>query len=131
MFMQLLAERKRYGSSLIESKFEAREFEMRNFIMALSAAAVVIPTTMAVPVSGAEARRHHYTPRVYTRNGHTYCRHSDGTTGLIIGGVGGAVAGSAIAGRGNGTLGAIIGGVGGALGGRAIDRSMTASRRCR
>ena len=124
MFMQPLAERKRYGSGLIESKVEAREFDMRNFIMALSAAAVVIPTTMAVPVSGAEARRHHhYAPRVYTRNGHTYCRHSDGTTGLIVGGVGGAVAGSAIAGRGNGTLGAIIGGVGGALGGRAIDRS--------
>jgi uncharacterized protein YcfJ len=116
---------------LIESKVEAREFDMRNFIMALSAAAVVIPTTMAVPVSGAEARRHHYAPRVYTRNGHTYCRHSDGTTGLIVGGVGGAVVGSQIAGRGNGTLGAIIGGVGGALGGRAIDRSMTASRRCR
>ena len=132
MFMQPLAERKRYGSGLIESKVEAREFDMRNFIMALSAAAVVIPTTMAVPVSGAEARRHHHcAPRVYTRNGHTYCRHSDGTTGLIVGGVGGAVAGSAIAGRGNGTLGAIIGGVGGALGGRAIDRSMTASRRCR
>ena len=80
---------------------------MRNFIMALSAASLVIPATMAVPVSGAEARRHHYTPRVYTRNGHTYCRHSDGTTGLIAGGVGGA------------------------LGGRAIDRSMTAKKRCR
>ena len=58
-------------------------------------------------------------------------RHSDGTTGLIVGGVGGAVVGSSIAGRGNGTLGAIIGGVGGALGGRAIDRSMTAHKRCR
>ena len=105
---------------------------MRNFIMALSAASLAIPATMAVPVSGAEAKRHHhYTPRVYTRNGHTYCRHSDGTTGLIVGGVGGAVVGSQIAGRGNGTLGAILGGVGGALGGRAIDRSMTAHKRCR
>jgi hypothetical protein len=102
---------------------------MRNFIMALSAASLVIPATMAVPVSGAEARRHHYAPRVYTRNGHTYCRHSDGTTGLIAGGVGGALVGNAVI--GHGALGAIVGGVGGALGGRAIDRSMTAGKRCR
>lgn len=103
---------------------------MRNFIMALSAASLVIPASMAVPVSGAEARRHHhYQPRVYTRNGHTYCRHSDGTTGLIIGGVGGALVGNAII--GHGALGPILGGVGGAFGGRAIDRSMTAKRRCR
>ncbi|GAA0323637.1 hypothetical protein GCM10009087_37420 [Sphingomonas oligophenolica] len=103
---------------------------MRNFIMALSAASLAIPATMAIPVSGAEARRHHHYPaRVYTRNGHTYCRHSDGTTGLIVGGVGGAVVGDAII--GHGPLGAIVGGVGGALGGRAIDRSMTAKKRCR
>jgi hypothetical protein len=130
MFMQLLAEGERYGSSLIESKSQQGSFTMRKFIMALSAASLMIPASMAVPVSGAQAKRH-YTPRVYTRNGHTYCRHSDGTTGLIVGGVGGAVVGSSIAGRGNGTLGAILGGVGGALGGRAIDRSMTAKKRCR
>lgn len=102
---------------------------MRNFIMALSAASLAIPATMMVPVSAAQARHHHYAPRVYTRNGHTYCRHSDGTTGLIAGGVGGALLGSAII--GHGALGPIIGGVGGAFGGRAIDRSMTAKRRCR
>ena len=129
MFMKLLAGWVRYGSSLIEGKFHKGVFSMRSFIMALSAASLVIPATMAVPVSGAEARRHHYTPRVYTRNGHTYCRHSDGTTGLIAGGVGGALVGNAII--GHGALGAIVGGVGGALGGRAIDRSMTAKKRCR
>jgi hypothetical protein len=70
MFMKPPARWKRYGSSLIESKVVAREFIMRKFIMALSAASLVIPASMAVPVSGAEAKRH-YTPRVYTRNGHT------------------------------------------------------------
>ncbi|MES1973912.1 MAG: glycine zipper 2TM domain-containing protein [Pseudomonadota bacterium] len=105
---------------------------MRNFLMALSAASLVIPITMAVPTTKAEARKKHYTPRVYRgRDGRTYCRHSDGTTGLIVGGVGGALLGSQIAGRGDSTLGAVIGGVGGALGGRAIDRSMTANKRCR
>ena len=128
MFMKLFAARERYGTSLIESKFHKGAFPMRSFIMALSAASLVIPASMAVPVAGAQAKRH-YTPRVYTRNGHTYCRHSDGTTGLIAGGVGGAVVGNAII--GHGALGAIVGGVGGALGGRAIDRSMTAKKRCR
>ena len=108
---------------------------MRNFIMALSAASLVIPVSMAIPTTQAEARhRHHrhYTPHVYRgRDGRTYCRHSDGTTGLIVGGVGGALLGNSLAGNGDKTLGTVLGGVGGAFGGRAIDRSMTADRRCR
>lgn len=106
---------------------------MRTFILALSAASVVIPATMIAPAGPAEARRHrHYEPRVYQgRDGRTYCRHSDGTTGLIVGGVGGALLGNSIAGRGDKTLGAVLGGVAGAFGGRAIDRASTADRRCR
>jgi len=106
---------------------------MRTFIMALSAASLVIPVTMVVPTTQAEAHRDRkYKPRVFQgRDGRTYCRHSDGTTGLIAGGVGGAVLGNSIAGRGDKTLGTVIGGVAGAFGGRAIDRSMTANRRCR
>jgi hypothetical protein len=67
--------------------------------------------------------------RIYRgRDGRYYCRRSDGTTGLIIGGIAGAVLGSAIApGRSN-TIGALIGGAGGALAGRAIDRNNV---RCR
>jgi uncharacterized protein YcfJ len=101
---------------------------MRKLILALSAIAVTVPT-IAIPTA-ADARRH-YAPRVYTRNGHTYCRHSDGTTGLIVGGVGGALIGNGIAGHGDKTLGTVLGGVAGAFGGRAIDRSMTAKDRCR
>lgn len=106
---------------------------MRNLILALSAVSLAIPATMVLPVEKAEARKHrHYKPRAYTgSDGRRYCRHSDGTTGLIAGGVGGALLGNSIAGRGDKTLGTVIGGVAGAFGGRAIDRTLTADRRCR
>lgn len=51
-----------------------------------------------------------------------YCRHSDGTTGLIIGGVAGGVLGNVIAPGDSKTLGTLIGAGGGALLGRAIDQ---------
>lgn len=55
--------------------------------------------------------------------GRYYCRRSDGTTGLIVGGVAGALIGREVAGRrGDRTVGAILGAAGGALLGRAIDR---------
>ncbi len=47
----------------------------------------------------------------------------DTTGGTIIGGVGGAVAGSALAGRGDRGVGALLGGLGGALIGNAIASS--------
>ena len=62
------------------------------------------------------------------RDGRQYCRRRDGTTGLLIGGAVGGLAGHEIAGRGDRTLGAILGAAGGALLGRAIDRS---NSRCR
>ncbi len=67
--------------------------------------------------------------RVWRGNdGRTYCRRSDGTTGLLIGGALGGVLGNSVAGRGDRTLGTILGLAGGALLGREIDRS---NSRCR
>lgn len=67
--------------------------------------------------------------RVYAgRDGRYYCRRSDGTTGLIVGGIAGGALGAAIAPGGSGLLGAIIGGVGGAVAGKAVDRNNV---RCR
>lgn len=55
-------------------------------------------------------------------DGRTYCRRSDGTTGLIIGAAGGALLGREVAGRrGDRTLGAILGGAAGALLGKSLD----------
>lgn len=61
-------------------------------------------------------------------DGRYYCRRNDGTTGLLVGGVAGAVVGQGVAGRGDRTLGAILGAAGGALLGKAIDQS---NARCR
>lgn len=62
------------------------------------------------------------------RDGRYYCRKTDGTTGLLIGGAVGGLLGHEVAGRGDRTLGAIIGAAGGALLGRAVDRG---NSRCR
>jgi hypothetical protein len=51
-----------------------------------------------------------------------YCKRDDGTTGLIIGGVGGGVLGNIIAPGGYKTLGTIIGAGAGALIGRQVDK---------
>lgn len=62
-------------------------------------------------------------------DGRYYCRRSNGTTGLLIGGAAGALLGREIAGRGGDrTLGAILGAAGGALLGREIARG---GSRCR
>ncbi|MEP7221896.1 MAG: hypothetical protein ABI673_04415 [Novosphingobium sp.] len=61
--------------------------------------------------------------RIYRgSNGRYYCRRNDGTTGLIIGAVGGGLLGNAIAPQGSETLGTLLGGGAGALIGRAIGR---------
>ncbi|WP_298286296.1 glycine zipper 2TM domain-containing protein [Novosphingobium sp.] len=60
--------------------------------------------------------------RVYRgRDNRYYCRRSDGSTGLIVGGLGGAALGALIAPGDSRPLGAIIGAIGGAAAGAAID----------
>ncbi len=64
--------------------------------------------------------------RIYRgQDGRTYCRRSDGTTGLVVGAVGGGVLGNLV---GGGTLGTLLGAGGGALLGRSVDRGNV---RCR
>jgi len=130
---------------------------MRKTLLALCAAAVALPAPVLAdppPWAPAHGRRAHeeaynyspyraydtrhrrYRERRLTRNdyvwrgndGRYYCRRSDGTTGLIIGGAVGALLGSQIAGRGDRTIGALLGGAGGALLGRSVDRGQL---RCR
>ncbi|MGH6617803.1 glycine zipper 2TM domain-containing protein [Sphingomonas sp.] len=104
---------------------------MRSFIMALTAASLVIPATMAFPSAQAEARKRNHEYREWRgRDGRTYCRKPNGTTGLIVGGVAGALVGRTIDTRGDRTVGTLGGAVAGGLLGREIDRG-SSKRRCR
>lgn len=103
---------------------------MRKAILAIVAVSLAVPVSMAVPTEGAQARKHYREREWRGRDGRTYCRKSNGTTGLIVGGVGGALAGRAIDTRGDRATGTILGAAGGALLGREIDRGGS-SRRCR
>ena len=85
---------------------------MRKIIMTAAAFAVTMPVSMTFATGQAGAQT--YRDRSYVR-----CKKHGGTTGAVLGGVGGALLGSAIGGTG-----ATIAGAGaGALGGRAIERS--------
>jgi hypothetical protein len=67
--------------------------------------------------------------RIYRgQDGRYYCRRSDGTTGLIVGGVAGGILGNIIAPGGSETLGTIIGAAAGAAIGREVERGEV---RCR
>ncbi|HSJ79439.1 MAG TPA: glycine zipper 2TM domain-containing protein [Erythrobacter sp.] len=76
-----------------------------------------------------DGRRLGRNDRVWRGNDGRYrCKRNDGTTGLVIGAVGGALAGRAVDTRGDRSLGTILGAVGGGLLGREIDRG---GARCR
>ena len=67
--------------------------------------------------------------RIYRGNDNRYyCRRRDGTTGLIVGALGGGVLGNVIAPGGSKTLGSIIGGSLGAVVGKSIDRNNVSCR---
>ncbi len=87
---------------------------MRKTLLALTAASLTLPA-IAVP-SAADARHRTYRGQAYSN---TYCHGRSGTTGTIVGAVGGGLLGHALVG---GTAGTLIGAGAGALGGRSIER---------
>lgn len=123
---------------------------MRRMILGAAAAALSVPafgapalaaTSASAPEAASVAidqdrqdRRGRYA-RYYDRNGRysgpTWrddrgryrCRKPDGTTGLLVGGVAGALVGRTIDTRGDRSAGTVIGAVAGALAGREIERS--------
>jgi hypothetical protein len=96
---------------------------------------MAVPATMAVPIEPADAQSRYYRNGYYQgptwrgRDGRMYCRRSNGTVGLIVGGAAGALIGREIDGGRSRTAGTIIGAAAGALVGREIARS--GRRRCR
>ena len=70
--------------------------------------------------------------RVYRgRDGRYYCRRSDGTTGLIVGGIAGGVLGNIIAPGDSKTIGTLLGALGGAAVGAGVSQGRGNDFRCR
>lgn len=99
---------------------------MRKLMLSLAAASLAIPAVVVFPTSQAEARHYRY-KEWRGRDGRTYCRKSDGTVGLVVGGVAGALVGRSIDTQGDRATGTILGAAAGALVGKEID----SKRRCR
>ncbi len=111
---------------------------MRKMVLGLAAVTMTVP---ALPsVASADHRDESRYSRYYDnsgnyhgptwrgRDGRTYCRRSNGTTGLIVGGAAGALLGRAIDTRGERTTGTVIGAALGALLGREVQKGRS---RCR
>ena len=108
---------------------------MRKIFLAVTAATLTVP---ALPAAAAAAHGDGYYNRAQAYNGPVWrgrdgrlrCRRSNGTTGLIVGGAGGALIGRALDGGRSSTTGTVLGAAVGALVGREVQRGRS-SRRCR
>lgn len=120
---------------------------MKKALLAIAAAGLALPVATPAladpphwaPAHGKRAKAYNrynqYQPRHYTSDngirywqgddGRYYCRRSNGTTGLIVGGAAGALAGRAIDTRGERVTGTILGAAAGALLGREVQKSMS------
>lgn len=107
---------------------------MRTAILAATMSALTLPALTVATPAQADSRRYHTTDNGirYWRgnNGRYYCKKSNGTTGLLIGGVAGALLGRTIDGGRDKTVGTIAGAAVGALVGREVDRNNSRPR-CR
>ncbi len=92
---------------------------MRHFII-LASAAAFMTSSFAVPISPAEAKQRVGEWR--GKDGKLHCRKRNGTIGLVVGGVGGALIGRSIDTSGDRTIGTVVGAGAGALLGREIAR---------
>lgn len=113
---------------------------MKTLMIAAIAAAVAIPAGVGisdsnrVEISSATASAEMLDQRRYRewkgRDGRHYCTRPDGTTGLLVGGVAGALVGRTIDTSGDRTLGTVLGAGAGALVGREVERGGQ-KRECR
>jgi outer membrane lipoprotein SlyB len=98
---------------------------MNRLMLAIAATAVAIP---ALPAP-AEAHGTYQGRTWQDSRGRLRCKRPNGTTGLIVGAAGGALAGRAIDTRGERATGTILGAAAGALIGRSLDRGRRVSCR--
>ena len=105
---------------------------MNKFILAVAAGSMLIPAVPAFADHSRDHRRYYTTDNGIRywqgEDGRRYCKRSNGTVGLIVGGAAGALVGRAVDTRGERATGTIIGAAAGALLGRQVQRGAT---RCR
>jgi hypothetical protein len=101
---------------------------MRKMLLAVSAAALTVPA--APMVAQAHDTGAYDGPTWRGQDGRLRCRRSNGTTGLVVGGAGGALVGRALDGGRSRATGTILGAAVGALVGREVQKGR-AARRCR
>jgi outer membrane lipoprotein SlyB len=105
-----------------------KECKMRKIVLALSAATLTLPATLPAPAFAA-GRGTYHGQTVRAPSGQVYCRKPSGTTGLIVGGAAGVLAGRSIDRRGSRMTGTVLGAAVGALLGRHVERNVVS--RCR
>ena len=93
---------------------------MRKVILAITAATMAMPVAMPTP---AQAQGYYNGKTWRDSRGRVRCRKKNGTTGLLIGAAGGALAGRAIDSHGSRATGTILGAAAGALLGREVEKS--------
>ena len=96
---------------------------MRTFALAVAAATLTIPALPSAAIAHETGYYHGKTWR--DGQGRLRCKRPNGTTGLIVGAAGGALAGRAIDTHGDRATGTIVGAAAGALLGREVQRSMS------
>ena len=101
---------------------------MRKLFLALGCTAMVVPS-LVLPISQADARKRYAYKEWRDDRGRVRCRKPDGTTGAVIGAVGGALLGRTIDTRGDRSVGTLGGALAGGLAGRAVERG--GNRSCR
>ena len=106
-----------------------RKFPMSRTLAVAITASLMAPALMVPEMADARPRAHkkHAYKEWRGRDGRTYCRNSDGTTGLIVGAAGGALLGRAVDTDGDRTMGTVLGAAAGGLLGKSVD----SGRRCR
>jgi hypothetical protein len=95
---------------------------MRKLVLAATALTLTVP---ALPTAADAQSYGTYRGQAWRgSDGRIYCKKSNGTTGLIVGAAGGALAGRAIDSRGSRATGTILGAALGALVGRHVERNV-------
>jgi outer membrane lipoprotein SlyB len=113
---------------------------MNKTILAATLAAIAIPATPAMAQDYRDGYRYggdHRAQRYESdyrghswqgEDGRYYCRKSNGTVGILVGGLAGGLIGRSIDRRGDRAVGTILGAAAGALLGRAVERGGSSCR---